>query len=200
MPQVSPIEIEFRKDRVRKIYHKVGARPEIQKEKFLREVKAYQLFSTLQVQFVPRLLDFHDEELWIETSWAGRTLVDWLEHSPSNKLDQVISQLIDIDAFLSLKRINYLESSPRDVLVNEKGHVSIIDFEYTFLNERFQQVLLEKMFHERMHLVENVVQREAFLAMIRMRLKECHCYLSRKIMNSILGRLGLLRPSWLVTQ
>ena len=56
------------------------------------------------------------------------------------------------------------------------------------------------MFEPRMMNVANVHARDAFLAALASRRNEFHRYRSRRVRNTILGRLGLLRANRLVTR
>ena len=191
------ITVEFLPDRVRKTYREGVLKPGLATAKFHREVAAFQRFDALDVEFVPKLLDVDRAGLSLETDWvaAGRTLIDWLESAPSNSLDPVISQLIRVDRFLYENRINYLESSPENVLVSDDYHVYLVDFEYTFLDERFQQILYDQMFHARLTKVKNSQTRDVFLASLTARRNDFHAFLDRKIINGVLARVRLLRAN-----
>lgn len=197
-----PIEIEMRGERVRKTYRDVNAGPGVAAEKFHRELAAYHHFERLRVPFVPGLLDFDERALWLEIERVDgdRTLAEWVESAPVNGYEPVIVQLITADRFFYDNNINYLQATATDILVGNHYRLYFIDFEYTFLNERFQQILYERLFEPRMMNLVNTLSRDAFLATLAARKKEFHKFVPRKVHNAILGRLGLLRANRLVAR
>lgn len=196
-PAALPIVVEMRGGRVRKTY-RTDVRPRaVAEAKFRRECATYERFARLGADFVPRLLARDEAALWLETEHVagGRTLIDWLEVVPHNSLDPVITQLIRIDKFLYVNRIDYLGCSPKDVLVDDDYRVFIVDFEDTYLDERFEDSLYERMFHPRLRLVADERNRELFLAMLAGRRNEFHRLTRRKIASGLVGRLRLDRRS-----
>lgn len=196
------ILVESLGDRVRKTYREGIVRPGVAAEKFLRELAAYRRFAELGATFVPALLACDEDALWLEIERVadGRTLADWVETAASNSLEPVIIQLITIDKFLCESRINYLQATPKDIMVGERYKLYLIDFEYTYLDERFQQILYERMFDARMMNVKNTRSRDIFLAALAARRMEFYRFLPRKVHNGVLGRLGVLRANRLVTK
>lgn len=188
---VSPITVEIRDEIVRKTFQASVLSRAVAEAKFQREVKAYHRLESLRVDFVPRLLA-EDEgalQIDIERVPAGRTVVQWLESAPHNSFDPVISQIISIDKFLYVNRINYLGASPKDILIDDDYRVFILDFEETYLDERFEEVLCERMFHDRLNLVKNQERCTFFLAALAGRRNEFHDFTRRKVMGAIVKRL-----------
>lgn len=192
-----PIVVEVRGARVRKTYRADLMGRARAEAKFRRECAAYRRFAELGADFVPPLLAWDEAGLWLETGRVagGRTLIDWLEAPPHNGLDPVITQLVRIDKFLYVNRIDYLGGSPKDVLVDEDYRVFIVDFEDTFLDERFEDSLYDRMFHARMRRVADARNRELFLVMLAGRRKDFHRLTRRKLASGLRGRLRLDRRS-----
>lgn len=163
---------------------------------FSRELAAYRCFNELEVSFVPRLLEWNGDELWLETERivGATTFGDWMSCAPSNSFEPVIAQLIVIDKFLYEHRVNYLNSSPAILLVDEQFRLYITDFTQTFLDQRFQDILCERMIDSLSEQlpaarVDNVVR-----AMLVVRSSEFHRFRFRKVQNGILRSLRLFRP------
>ena len=191
------VAVKVLRDRVRKTYREGVALPGLATAKFRRESAAYRRFAELGVDFAPRLLGCDEHDLWLETELVAerRTLLGWLETAPSNSFDPVVSQIIGIDKFLYEHRINYLGCSPKDILVSSDFGIHLVDFENTFLDERFQEILYERMFHIRMTQVNNERARDVFFALLANRRDDFHRFLSRKIRNGVLARLGVMRTN-----
>ncbi len=147
------IQLKFTESQVQKTYlYKTPQEHKTQQTKYLREVVAYQKFTDLGANFVPKLL-YHDEKnltLHIEKV-EGDHLVKTLQNNSCINVENLIEQLITIDAFLYQNNINYLHCSPHDIIYNvEKKKLFIIDFEYTFLH-RYKQILYRQIvFHPRL--------------------------------------------------
>lgn len=191
------ITVEIKGKRVRKIFHVRTGDAGSAKAKFARELAAYRRLGALGADFVPGLLDWDEEGLWLETDLVagGRTMLDWLEAAPSNSFEPVVAQLIMIDRFFYENRINYMDTSPKDILVADDFRLYVVDFESTFLDEDFQQVLYDRIFHPRLIYVRDDRTRDAFLAFLANRRDDFHRFLPRKIRNGVLARLGLLRKT-----
>ncbi|NKB49969.1 MAG: hypothetical protein GKS02_11495 [Alphaproteobacteria bacterium] len=194
------IDVEVRGDRVRKTFNRdiPGRAPA--DEKFEREYAAYCRFSELGTDFVPRLIECNRAGLWLDLERIanGRTLVDWLNDAAHNSFDPVITQLIHIDHYLHKHRINYLAGSPLDVLVAHDYRVYLIDFEYTWLDERFEDIFCESMNHTRLERVTNTSNRDLFIAMLASRRADIRHYSRRKITNAAVHRLRIGRRRKLV--
>ena len=188
--------------RIRKTYCKSRLPDELATENFRRELAAYQWFTEQNACFVPRLLEYNDIELWFETEPIANavTFLDWLKSAPSNSFDPVISQLIAIDKYLYEHRINYLQSSPADVLIDRDFHVYIVDFKYTFLNQGFKDILFERMFHSSSIQASIDGTSSVVLATLATRRNEFHRFLLRKTQNHILRYFGLPQHKRIVTQ
>jgi len=188
------VTIQSLKDTVIKTYLTTCLYPEVQKDKFWREVNAYNRLEDLDADFIPRLLSYDKTKysLTIERIMGG-DLCNILEKNENIDFDSIISQLVKIDDFLFKNKINYLNSSPKDVLYdNEENKIYIIDFEYTFVNEPFQQILFDCMFHARMMRVTNTVQRDHFLYLLQKRRSDFTRYYYRKIKNRMNSYLAAL--------
>ena len=126
--------------------------------------------------------------------FKGKDLCAILEDGGSAAIEEIISQLVKIDRYLYDNRINYMNSSPKDVIYSDsENKVYIIDFEYTFLNEYFQQILFDQMFHTRMMKVQNIDVRDRFLKALKSRKGEFRSYYYRKAKNFALSAIGLRR-------
>ena len=189
------IQVDISDDKVRKTYIIDSTKPGFQEEKFRREVTVYQYFKRCAIGFAPRLLTYDDASCSLEIEKIkGRDLCSILEDGGHIAIDEIIGQLVEIDRYLYDHRINYMNSSPKDVIYDiNQNKVYIIDFEYTFLNEYFQQILFDQMFHTRMMKVKNAKSRNEFLAALRSRKGDFRRYYYRKIRNSTLSAIGLRR-------
>lgn len=102
--------------------------------------------------------------------------------------------MIKIDSFLFKNTINYLHSSTANMLFDEKmNKLYLIDFEHTYLNEYFQQILYDYMFGARAMRTDKVSARDCFLEMLFERLLEFENFYRRKVTAFCLARIGLLR-------
>ena len=190
----SPIQVDFLEDVVVKTYLSNPLLPAINREKFQREIIAYKRLKLLNAEFVPDLLSYDKAKysLTIERIMGG-DLCNILEKDENIDFDSIISQLIKIDDFLFKNQINYLNSSPKDVVYDsEDNKIYIIDFEYTFVNEPFQQILFDRMFHARMMRVINTVRRDRFLYLLKKRRSDFTRYYYRKIKNRMNSNLAAL--------
>ena len=163
----------------------------LQEEKFKREIAAYYRFMQLGVDFVPSLVDYDVEELTLRIRKVnGYTLTEMIELDVDFDIDFLIDRLIYIDAFLYDHRINYLHCSPHDLLfdiINQ--NLLIVDFEYTFVNSSYKQILYDRIFHPRMMCVNNVARRNLFLQRLRNRKTGFKHYRYRRLKNSMIARL-----------
>lgn len=189
------IQVDISDKKVEKTYILDSTRPGFQEGKFWREVNAYQHFDRYSVGFAPRLLSYDDAACSLEIEKIeGRDLCAILEDGGDIATEEIIRQLVEIDRYLYNNRINYMNSSPKDVIYNNsENKVYIIDFEYTFLNEYFQQILFDQMFHTRMMKIKNVDSRDRFIAALMRRKGEFKLYYYRKVKNSALSAIGLQR-------
>ena len=191
----TPISIEIYSDYILKRYNVQSGDFVIQGEKFQRELSAYKKFSELKVDFVPELVSFDEKllSLTIERI-GGPTLCELLESCSEYDLDSIIEQIIDIDSFLSKNRINCLYISPADFIYQKvKKRLYIIDFEYTYVNRYFQQILLDQMFHPRIQRVKNTQCRDKFLNLLTKKKKDIFRYRSRKVLYYLSLALGFQR-------
>jgi len=189
------IQIEIYEERVKKKYLPDPSRPGLQEEKFYREINAYKFFNNRNIKFVPKLLSY-DESFHILNIQKvdGNDICSTLDDCTNDDMQNIISQLTLIDTFLFKNKINYMYSSPADIIYDKvRNKLFIIDFEYTFLNEYFQQILYKNMFHSRMNRVKNTVSRDLFLKKIRTQRKKFIYYNYRRVKNFLLNRLGLIR-------
>lgn len=189
----SEIALEFVGDVVYKVYYLDDYKNAA--EKFGRELKAFEFFDKSNVAFVPTLLGHGSEEgmFWLATKNAGKTLTEFLADQVSNSdLEKIFSQINEIDKWLYLNRVNYLESSPNDILVDETGNIRIIDFEYTFLHERFEQLLIERLKHDRIRKLSQEKQ-EKVIRFSKKFKKDSYHFLLRKCINSLVLRIGSSR-------
>ncbi|MBI08033.1 MAG: hypothetical protein CMM55_00800 [Rhodospirillaceae bacterium] len=164
------------------------------RDKFNREVQAYSFFKQTNATFVPTLLGSgqYNDHGWLAIKHGGQTLVDWLKQENLKTFSSILHQLIHIDEWLYRHKVNYLESSPKDLLIDKNGKVRLIDFEYTFLQENFEQILLERVVHERLsslpdktiEIIQHTISREK---------KKCHLFVWRKIRNATLLRCNRSR-------
>jgi len=161
-------------------------------EKYFREVAAYQEFEHLGVGFVPQLMGHDDASFTLEIEYGGVPLNQWICAENEGQWLSVLYQLTAIDKILYQLRVNYLFSSPADVVLDEKGKVRIIDFEYTEFGKRYEHLLLAAMDHERLFEFEPRLA-EKFVQRVREYIPLSHKYIWRRINYSIRGRLGLLR-------
>jgi tRNA A-37 threonylcarbamoyl transferase component Bud32 len=163
----------------------------LQEQKFKREIAAYDRFMQLGVDFVPHLVDYDVEELTLRIRKVnGYTLTEMIELDADFDIDFVIDRLIYIDAFLYDHRINYLHCSPHDLLFDIiKQNLLIVDFEYTFINSSYKQILYDRIFHPRMMRVKNVERRNLFLHALRNRKTEFKHYRYRRLKNSMIARI-----------
>jgi tRNA A-37 threonylcarbamoyl transferase component Bud32 len=162
--------------------------------KFFRELRAYKYFNNLEVDFVPRLIGYNQSlcSLTIENV-GGNTLRNIIEEGVPNS-QEIVSNIIKVDRFLYSRKINYMHSSIDDILVHNDGKkIYIIDFEYTYLNEYFQQILYDCMFGSRMMRVKNRLSRDKFINILHERKNEFQSYYYRKGKNIMLSKLGMLR-------
>jgi len=187
-----PIRVEMRDKVVFKAYY-----CELSKQaydKYKREIDAFNFFDAQNASFVPRLLanGVQNDVCWLATSFSGQTLVEWCSDASTAAMREMADQLIEIDAWLFKHRVNYLEASPKDILVDDNGRAFIIDFEYTFLGERFEQLLIERIDHDRLKLLGtdclDTVRKEIVARKIR-----SFKFLKRKVVNAVLLRLGYTR-------
>lgn len=185
------IKIEYVKDRVIKRYIPIKTAPGLAEEKYFRELAAYEGFARLDTDYVPRLLAHVDERFSLEIELAGTALNTWIAEVPESDWEPVIRQLLEIDRDLYQKRINYLYSSPADVLVDGDGRVRIVDFEYTEFGRRYEHLLLAAMSHD--HLRHAGEAGKRFDKIISNRLPHSYRYIWRRLCYSLFGRLGLLR-------
>jgi len=188
----SPIQVDFLEDVVVKTYLPDALLPAINRDKFQREINAYKSLKLLNAEFVPDLLSYDKTKysLTIERIMGG-DLCSILEKDENIDFEAIISQLVKIDDFLFKNQINYLNSSPKDVVYdNEENKIYIIDFEYTFVNEPFQQILFDCMFHARMMRVTNTVRRDHFLYLLKKRRSDFTRYYYRKIKNRMKSKFA----------
>lgn len=191
------IHVEIYADYVKKTYIPDASRPGYQGRKFWREVNAYQSFVDLGVDFVPGLLSYDESSysLTIEKIDGG-DLCAILEDGEDLDFDTMITQLVAIDRYLYENRINYLHSSPKDILYNKyEKKLYIVDFEYTFFDEYFLQILCDRMFHVRIMRVKNIRCRDRFLCALRRRKREFKLYYYRKLKSRLMTRLRLIPAS-----
>jgi hypothetical protein len=162
--------------------------------KFNREIEAFGFFARMNADFIPSLIDSGETNsvCWIAMPHAGVTLASWLESATETTLAPVIDQLLQIDAWLYKNDVNFLEASPKDILIDDHGKVRIIDFEYTFLNEPFEQILLERIDHDRL---VDLPLKSADMArdVVQARKNQSVAYYRRKIRSAILLRCGRSR-------
>ena len=186
------IRLAVQKEVVFKAYY--PERLEKAREKFDREVEAFHFFTLRQVPFVPEFLKsaIDGNICWLAMRNGGTTLADWFEKTPVSAWDPAFDQLLRIDTWLYRNRVNYLQSSPKDMLIDDAGTVRIIDFEYTFLGEPFEQFLIERLDHDRLRALApdraNAIREQAHA-----RKKESHRFFYRTLRNGVLRRLGKSR-------
>ena len=84
-------------------------------------------------------------------------------------------------------------------MVSDDYRLHLIDFEYTWLDERFEDILFEAMAHTRLEQVENTRNRDLFLATLASRQREVQDFVRRKITNGAIIRLGFGRRRRLVS-
>ncbi|MCE2510424.1 MAG: hypothetical protein J4G10_05540 [Alphaproteobacteria bacterium] len=164
------------------------------REKFEREIEAFRFFTARRAPFVPELLEsgITNEICGLALRNGGVTLANWLEKAPHSAFDGILDQLLRIDAWLYRHRVNYLQASPKDVLVDDAGTARIIDFEYTFLNEPFEQILVERMDHDRLESLPPDLA-ETVRARVHARKTESRHFFYRVLRNGVMRRLGQSR-------
>ena len=191
----TPITIEVYSDSIIKRYNIQSGDSDVQREKFKRELSAYKRFDELKVDFVPELISYNEESLSLTIERIdGPNLSELLETCSEYDLVSIIDQIIEIDSFLYKNRINSLHISPTDFIYHkDKNRLYIIDFEYTYLNRYFQQILLDQMFRPRIQRIENARCRDKFLNLVIKRKKDVILYKPRKVFYYLSALLGLQR-------
>jgi tRNA A-37 threonylcarbamoyl transferase component Bud32 len=188
------IKIVLRDNEVIKRYILKDSNHDNVKRRFRRELKAYSYFNSINIDFVPHLISYDESSFTlILEKVKGDTLLDMIEKGDISE-HVIISGLVKIDRYLYRNRINYLHSSIKDIFYDrKKKSVCIIDFEYTYLNEYFQQILYDCMFGSRMMRIKNHAGRDKFLGILRERKNEFQSYYYRKAKNILLSKVGMLR-------
>lgn len=191
-PANDHIQVAVQDSVVFKAYYPIASHKA--QDKFDRELSAFEFFTQNNAFFVPQLFESGrmPNVCWLAMSHAGITLSKWLETAPTTALEPIFDQLLQIDAWLYQNNVNYLEGSPKDMLVDKDGKVRLIDFEYTFLDEPFEQILLERVNHDRLSAVP--AERASLVRnIVRARKHQSRAFLRRKIRSAILRRCGLNR-------
>lgn len=190
----SPL-VEFHADKIVKKYVPDRRQPGFQERKFWREARAYMRFEQLGSDFVPKLFELKPEEfLLIIERIQGPNLCELVKETSEIHWQTIINRLIEIDDFLFRNRINYLFGSPADVLVSRiTGEVYLIDFEYTFLDETFNNNLLGYMRHPRIKRIDKKVNRDLFLEAIDKNLPRVSAYRRRLIGRLVMRGLSVAR-------
>ena len=94
------------------------------------------------IDFVPKLISHQDGVLNIKYL-DGETLFDLLLKNKPFNYKKVVEQIALIDRFLFQNKINVLGLHLKDfMIVNDK--LMLYDFEYTFLNSRFKNILFDQ--------------------------------------------------------
>jgi len=186
------ISIEHLPEGVLKRYHADLAPKGLAEEKFRREVAAYSWFAENDIAYVPKLISHDVEQLLMLVEHAGVPLNHWIADGNQHLWPDVIRQLSSIDQDLYRRRVNYLFSSPADVLVDEDGRVRIIDFEYTEAGCGYEHLLMTAMDNQRLFECDEVAA-ESFLILVRKAIPTSYRYWWRRLRYSVYGRMGLLR-------
>ena len=188
------IQISICNKEVMKRYNCENSFYKYSKIKFLRELRAYKFFNSLKVDFVPKLIGYDTSLCYlIIENIRGNTLRDVIEEGDFNAYE-IISNIIGVDRSLYRKKINYMHSSADDILVTkDRKRIYIIDFEYTFINEYFQQILYDCLFGSRMMRIKNQIGRDKFIEILKKRKHEFESYYFRKAKNILISSLGVMR-------
>lgn len=183
--------IEFHENHVKKTF--VVTDVEEKKhitDNFNRELTAYKKFAQLNVDFVPKLLQYDSELLILEIEKVnGLDLVDLFKQNEKEVCaninnDMIIDQLISIDAFLYNNKINVLQLSPKDIILDYKQNkIFLIDFEYTIINSSYKQVLCDRMFHDRLLNLDGNELKDLFCESLKKRRTDFTLYHYRKMKN-----------------
>jgi hypothetical protein len=190
----SEIEIVSNGEKVIKKYKPDNFSGEYFRKKYFRELYAYEYFNSKKVDFVPHLLSYNKLEysLTIENI-QGNTLQELIDGGNFNE-QEIIDGLIVVDKYLYLNKINYMNSSVTDILVSSnENRIYIVDFEYTYLNEYYQQILYDCLFGSRMMRIKNKINRDRFLKTLRENKNKFESYYYRKSKNIMLSALGIKR-------
>ena len=184
--------IEFHEQYVKKIFIVTDLEEKEQiKSNFTRELNAYKKFAELNVNFVPKLLEYDYESLTLTIEKVnGLDLVDLLSQNEKevsiSNIKSIIDQIIRIDRFLYNNKLNVLQISPKDLIYDfEQDKIFLIDLEYTISNSNYKQILYDRMFHNRLLEIKNIEQSRLFLEALQIRKKEFKRYNYRKLKNLI---------------
>ena len=114
-----------------------------EKIKYFREIKAYQYFNKNNIKFVPNLISYDEGVLSIEFI-NGMTLFDHLEQNIPFNYQKIVKQIASIDGYLFLNKINVLGLHLKDFMVTQNHKLIFYDFEYSFLNSSFKNILYDQ--------------------------------------------------------
>lgn len=137
------------------------------------------------------MIDYNDSKRLLVIKYIeGNTLRDSIRLNVLD-LENFLKKIIEIDKFIFKNRINVLHLSPKDLIIDKRKNVFLIDFEYTFLDSRFKQRIYDKLFHHNLK-KNNPIQ---FFEFIKQNKKGFYKNKSRKIINGLikLNRMVLLR-------
>ncbi|MBN1574472.1 MAG: hypothetical protein JW984_14845 [Deltaproteobacteria bacterium] len=190
------VSIEIHADYVKKSYHtNIGNFP-LQRVKFLRELEAYERFKKIGAEFVPNLIayDIDLQSITLERI-EGIDICEILENCSEYDLNRIIDHIIHIDSFLYKNNINCLYTSPKELIYQvEMDKLFLLDFEYTFVNEYFHQILLENIYQNpKMKRINNVRCLDEFVELSKRRLIDVEKYHYRKVKTYLLSKLGMIR-------
>ena len=190
------VSIEIGADYVEKTYNANVGNPPLQRLKFLRELEAYKRFKKNGVDFVPNLINYDTDLQWIRLERIeGVDICEILENCSEYDLNRIIDHIIHIDSFLYKNKINCLYTSPKELIYQiETDKLFLLDFEYTFFDEYFHQILLENIYQNpKMKRINNVRCLDEFVELSKRRLVDVEKYHYRKIKTYVLSKIGMIR-------
>jgi predicted Ser/Thr protein kinase len=118
-------------------------RPDRRDERFSNELDAYRCFKFMNWPYAPSLLDYDEQERWIEIERiVGMSVHEHLMEDLPFNVSDTVNQILTIHQSLIEHRINAHGATPKDILLDTQGRTWLIDFEETTLNHRVPNHLL----------------------------------------------------------
>jgi hypothetical protein len=180
-------EIEYYDNTVIKTFHP-RSKPGIltQDEAFANELAAYKHFERIRWGWNPSLMGYNIEKRQIQIERIkGVSLTEMIARKLEFNVEQVISELIELDRLLWLNRINCLQIKSDDILLEEGSFkIFMIDFEHTYLNSRFKKILCNQLLGPKLYKIEENETKRRFISSLQKRRSRFHKYYFR--MNYIL--------------
>ena len=182
MIQTEKTLIEFQDKIVVKTFmerHKEGFKsPD---EIFDSELRAYQYFNRIDWKWAPRLTGYDPAERRLSLKRInGMSLAKAISEEWGFNIRFVIDQLIELDRSLWKNRINCLNMTVQDIMVEEEtSRVYMVDYEDTYLHSRYKKILYHQMLSPKLFRIKDNRTKSEFISALRENRHRFHKYYQR---------------------